>query len=114
MNQAAQRLAKICPQPASRSRRAGNPPEQPAEVTSFDSLEAFAAACRARERDRPHGSVWRRRTNEISLSTDQGNFSLTLAGGDLLTPGITRSEGLQAAHGRLLDLRRHPRRFTAA
>ena len=100
MNQAAQRLAKICPQPASHPAAPENPPEQPAEVTSFDSLETFAAACRAREKTAAWVSV-AAEDERISLSTDQGSFSLTLAGGDLLTPGITRSEGLQAAMGLL-------------
>ena len=99
MNQAAQRLAKLCPQPVARIDAPEEMPEQ-VEVTAFDTLQAFAEACRSQEKD----ACWVAVAMDeglLSLSTDKVNIALKLGGGDLLTPGVTGKDGLQAARGLL-------------
>ena len=94
MNQVSQRLAKLAPQAAAPA-EAEPAAEINTEVTELTDLSALADVCAKLAGNAKWAAI--DMDSAFTLATDAGNYLLTLGGGDLLTPGVTEEDALNAA-----------------
>ena len=94
MNQVSQRLAKLAPQ-------AGAPAEEAAheeikiEVVTLNDISELAAECGKLVGAAKWVAI--DCDTAFTMATDCGNYTLALGGGDLLSPGVTSEDAIEAA-----------------
>ena len=92
MNQVAQRVAKLAPAAAASTEEA--PAAAEISVTRLADISELARAAESLANTAKWAAV--DASAAFSLSTETANFSIELGGGDLLTPGVTAEDALNA------------------
>ena len=94
MNQVSQRLMKLAPQGEAAHEEVAHEEIKP-EVTEVADIAALEGICAELAKKAKWAAI--DVDTSFTLATDIGNYSLTLGGGDLLTPGVTEEDALSAA-----------------
>ncbi|MBQ4089788.1 MAG: DNA polymerase I [Clostridia bacterium] len=94
MNQVSKSLAKLAPQAAAPA-EAEPAAEINTEVAELTDIAALADACAKLAGNAKWAAI--DIDSAFTLATDAGNYLLALGGGDLLTPGVTEEDALNAA-----------------